>query len=63
MVALLATLLFIPEAPNGPSPVVPLLLLAFVICYAFFRGGAVSWVRSNLLHIPDAGEDQSAEKD
>lgn len=56
-------LLFIPEAPSGPSPVVPLLLFALVICYLLYRRGATQWIRSTLLRVPDADEDRPGEKD
>jgi hypothetical protein len=62
MVAVPATTLFISEAPDGPSPGVPLLVFAFVVLYVFFRGGAVQWVRSPLLRTSDASEDRPGDR-
>lgn len=61
MVAVPSPLLFVPEAPKGPSPLVPLLLLGFVILYVFYRGNAVAWVRSIRRRVPEGDEDRSDE--
>ncbi|WP_157526025.1 hypothetical protein [Halorientalis sp. IM1011] len=56
-------MLVVPDVPGGPSPAVPILLVAFMVLYVLLRGGAIRWVRTNLLRLPEADEDRPGEKD